>query len=180
MHNDKIGICICGLNGSGKTTLGKALSQKINFRHFDTEDFYFDKSNSNPYSASRTRDQVEAMLFKEIQKHPQFIFTAVNGDFGKRISSAYKLVVYLAVPLDERMRRVKQRALDKFGDRVLEGGDMYEQEQKFFNFCAGRSDEKIIKWIETLSCPVLFLDGTKSTDTSIEIILKQLKKMGHN
>lgn len=178
MHNDKIGICICGLNGSGKTTLGKALSQKTNFRHFDTEDFYFDKSNSNPYSASRTRDQVEAMLFKEIQKHPQFIFTAVNGDFGKRISSAYKLVVYLAVPLDERMHRVKQRALDKFGDRVLEGGDMYEQEQKFFNFCAGRSNEKIIKWIETLSCPVLFLDGTDSTDTSIEIILKQLKKMG--
>ena len=118
------------------------------------------------------------MLFKEIQKHPQFIFTAVNGDFGKRISSAYKLVVYLAVPLDERMRRVKQRALDKFDDRVLEGGDMYEQEQKFFNFCAGRSNEKIIKWIETLSCPVLFLDGTDSTDTSIEITLKQLKKMG--
>lgn len=180
MLNEIFGICICGLNGSGKTTLGKALSQKTNFRHLDTEDFYFDKSNGNPYSASRTRDQVEDILFEEIQKHPQFIFTAVNGDFGKRITPAYKLVIYLAVPLDERMRRVKQRALDKFGDRVLEGGDMYEQEQKFFDFCAGRSDEKIIKWIETLSCPVLFLDGTKSTDSNIEIILKQLKKMGHN
>ena len=97
MLNEIFGICICGLNGSGKTTLGTALSQKTNFRHFDTEDFYFDKSNSNPYSASRTRDQVEAMLFEEIQKHPQFIFTAVNGDFGKRITPAYKLVIYLSL-----------------------------------------------------------------------------------
>ena len=175
MHNEIFGICVCGLNGSGKTTLGKTLSQKANFYHFDTEDFYFDKSNSNPYSASRTRDQVEAMLFEEIQKHPQFIFTAVNGDFGKRISSAYKLVVYLAVPLDERMRRVKQRALDKFGDRVLEGGDMYEQEQKFFEFCAKRSDEKIIQWLDTLSCPVLRLDGTDTIENNISKINLYIK-----
>lgn len=118
------------------------------------------------------------MLFEKIQNHPRFIFTAVNGDFSKRITLSYKLVIYLAVPLDERMRRVKQRAFDKFGNRVLDGGDMYGQEQKFFDFCAGRSDEKIIKWLETLSCPVLYLDGTSSTDANIEIIRNQLKKMG--
>ena len=38
------------------------------------------------------------------------------------------------MPLDIRMERVQQRAFDKFGSRVLEGGDMYEQEQKLFEF----------------------------------------------
>ena len=41
-------------------------------------------------------------------------------------------MVYLDVPLDMRMKRIRQRAIDKFGDRVLPGGDMYEQEESFF------------------------------------------------
>ena len=180
MLDEKFGICVCGLNGSGKTTLAKLLSQKTNFCHFDTEDYYFGKTNDIPYAVSRTREQVEAMLADDIQKHPQFIFSVVNGDFGEAITSAYGLVIYLSVPLDERMRRIKQRAIDKFGRRVLEGGDMYEQEQKFFDFCAERSDEKIIKWLDSLSCPVMQLDGTRPTEANIDLILNQLKKMGLN
>ena len=51
-------------------------------------------------------------------------------------------VIYLQVPLDIRFNRVKQRAFDKFGDRVLVGGDMYEQEQEFFDFVVQKTMEK--------------------------------------
>ncbi len=178
MPDKNFGICVCGLNGSGKTTLAKAISQKINFCHFDVEDYYFGGKNGVPYAQARTREQVEALLFKDIQKYPRFVFSAVNGNFNEAITSKYKLVIYLSAPLDERMRRIKQRAYDKFGNRVLLGGDMYEQEQKFFDFCAGRSDEKIVKWLETLSCPVMRLYGTEKIENNVNIILSVIKNMG--
>ncbi|MBQ9079987.1 MAG: AAA family ATPase [Clostridia bacterium] len=180
MPDKEFGICVCGLNGSGKTTLAKLLSQKINFSHFDVEDYYFDNASGVPYALSRTREQVESLLMEDIRKYPKFIFSAVNGNFNEEITLTYKLVIYLSAPLDERMNRIKQRAYDKFGDRVLKGGDMYEQEQKFFDHCAKRSDESIAKWLETLSCPVLRLDGTNTVENNINIILSEIKNMGQN
>lgn len=175
MPESEFGICVCGLNGSGKTTLARSLSQKINYCHFDIEDYYFDIKTGIPYAQARTREQVEELLIADIQNHPRFVFSAVNGNFNDAVTSKYKLVIYLSVSIDKRMRRIKQRAFDKFGDRVLEDGDMYEQEQKFFEFCAKRSDEKIIQWLDTLSCPILRLDGTDTIENNISKINLYIK-----
>ena len=86
------------------------------------------------------------------------------------ITENYALVVYLDVPLDMRMKRIRQRAIDKFGDRVLLGGDMYEQEESFFAYAEKRTPEKIEKWLKTLSCRVIRLDGTKPIQENIELI----------
>ena len=60
------------------------------------------------------------------------------------INDNYDLVVYLDVPLDMRMKRIRQRAIDKFGDRVLPGGDMYEQEESFFAYAEKRTAVSLI------------------------------------
>ena len=86
------------------------------------------------------------------------------------INDNYDLVVCLDVPLDMRMKRIRQRAIDKFGDRVLPGGDMYEQEESFFAYAEKRTPEKIEKWLKTLSCKTIRLDGTKPIQESVELI----------
>ena len=86
------------------------------------------------------------------------------------INENYTLVVYLDVPLDVRMKRIRQRAIDKFGDRVLPGGDMYEQEEKFFAFAQKRTPDKIEDWLNTVSCKVIRLDGTKSIQENVEFV----------
>ena len=165
----KCGICVCGLNGSGKTTLAGALAKELNFRHMDIEQYYFTSSN-NPYLSSRTREEVERLLLKDIQQNPCFVFSAVNGDMTPEINAKYDLVVYLAVPLAIRMKRIRQRAVDQFGDRVLPGGDMYEQEEKFFAFAEKRTPEKIENWLKTVSCQVIRLDGTSPIQKNAELI----------
>ena len=57
------------------------------------------------------------------------------------------------------MSRIKQRSREKYGERVCKGGDMYEQEQQFFDFAAARSLSGIGEWAETLTCPVMYVDG---------------------
>ena len=101
------------------------------------------------------------MLLEDIKNNPCFVFSAVNGNMTPEINENYTLVVYLDVPLDVRMKRIRQRAIDKFGDRVLPGGDMYEQEEKFFAFAEKRTPEKIEDWLKTLSHKAIRLDGTK-------------------
>ena len=165
----KCGICVCGLNGSGKTTLAGALAKELNFIHMDIEQYYF-TSTHNPYSSSRTREEVERLLLKDIKKNPCFVFSAVNGNMTPEINENYTLVVYLDVPLDVRMKRIRQRAIDKFGDRVLPGGDMYDQEENFFAFAEKRTPEKIEDWLKTLSHKVLRLDGTKPIQENVEHI----------
>ena len=165
----KCGICVCGLNGSGKTTLAGALAKELNFKHMDVEQYYF-TSTDNPYASSRTREEVERLLLEDIKRNPCFVFSAVNGDMTLGINENYSLVIYLDVPLDIRMKRIRQRAIDKFGNRVLSGGDMYEQEEKFFAFAEKRTPEKIEKWLKTLSCKVIRLDGTKPIPENVEVI----------
>lgn len=169
------GIVICGGNGSGKTTLGRELSGVLNYKHMDIEDYYFPDAPI-PYSKSRTREEVCELMLKDIKKYNNFIISAVNGDFGADINSRYELAVFLDVPLDIRLKRVKQRAYDKFGDRVLAGGDMYEQEQRFFKAVEKNYEKKTEwtkEWLKTLSCPVIHLDGTKPIEENIECLMKK-------
>ena len=165
----KCGICVCGLNGSGKTTLAGAVAKNLNFIHMDIEQYYF-TSTYNPYASSRTKEEVERLLLEDIKNNPCFVFSAVNGNMTQEINENYTLVVYLDVPLDVRMKRIRQRAIDKFGDRVLPGGDMYEQEEKFFAFAEKRTPEKIEDWLKTLSHKAIRLDGRKPIQENVELI----------
>lgn len=165
----RCGICICGLNGSGKTTLARALARELRYKHMDVEQYYF-TSADNPYASSRTREEVERLLGEDIRQNPCFVFSAVNGNMTEEINAQYNLVIYLDVPVDIRMKRIRQRAIDAFGDRVLVGGDMYEQEEKFFAYAVKRTPDKIEAWLGTMSCPVLRLDGTEPLQENVRAI----------
>lgn len=163
------GIIICGGNGSGKTTLGRELAAAIGYKHMDIEDYYFMEADI-PYSKSRTRDEVIQLMLKDTEKYRRFIISAVNGDMGKEINSMYCCAVYLSVLKELRLERVKRRAFCKFGARVLPGGDMYEQEQRFFELVASRTTEQTEQWLKTLSCPVIYADGTREISENVRLI----------
>ena len=167
------GIAIVGLNGSGKTTLGRVIAERFGYYRMDVEDYYFPKSDI-PYSVSRTRDEVEKLMLADILEHGNFVLSAVCADFGEEINSQYGLIVYLDAPLDVRMARIRRRSIDKFGSRVLPGGDMYRQEEAFFDFAALRTADKIEEWLANAPCPVLRIDGRKDMNESVRIIAEKL------
>lgn len=153
------GIIVFGANGSGKTTLCRELARILNFKHMDIEDYYFEKSEI-PYTVARSREDVLNLMLSDIEKYRSFVISTVIGDLGDIIPQFYELAVYMSAPFELRMERVKQRSFAQYGDRVRLGGDMYEREQKFFDYVAKRPLEKIDQWAETLTCPVIHIDGT--------------------
>ena len=152
------GIIVFGANGSGKTTLGRELARILNFKHMDHEVYAF-KESKIPYTESRSDEDCLNLMLADIEKYGSFVISACTGDFGDTITQLYELAVYISAPLELRMERIKQREYDKFGTRVLEGGDMYEQTQKFNDFAASRDLSRIEQWAETLICPVIRIDG---------------------
>ncbi len=152
------GIIIFGANGSGKTTLGRELAHNLGFKHIDHEDYAFSESNI-PYANPRLKEEYIDLMLTDIEKYDGFVISSVIGDFGLDIVSRYDLAVFLSAPDELRMERIKQREIERFGNRVLKGGDMYEQQEKFHDFVASRPLSRIEKWAESLTCPVVRVNG---------------------
>ena len=171
------GIIMCGLNGTGKSTLGKALAEKLNFYFIDNEDLYFPKTDPNYiYASPRTREEVENLLFSEIRAHENFVFASVKGDYGEAIYPFFQYAVLIDVPKDIRIQRVKNRSFQKFGKRIFPGGDLHEQEERFFDFVKSRSENAVEEWVRSLSCPIIRVDGVRPIEENINIIIEQIKR----
>lgn len=169
------GIIVCGLNGAGKSTLGRALAKKLGFCFIDSEDLYFPKTNSYyVYASPRGRKEVERILLREIKAHENFVFASVKGDFGENIYLFFQYAVVIDVPKNIRIQRIKKRSFQKFGSRMLPGGDLYEAEENFFRLAESRTENTVEEWVRSLSCPIIRIDGTKPMEENIHFIIGQI------
>ena len=185
------GIAIVGLNGSGKSTLGHALAKSLKLFEIDVEDYYFPEQRESrkaaldgeygvncsylgdmPYSVSRTEEGVEKAIAKDVSAHPRYVMTGVTINWSDEILSTIKHVFWLKTETEERVRRVKDREEKRWGDRVAEGGDMYEQQKSFREMIAELTDEKVLRSIGKTDCEVIQLDGTRCVSENLAIILK--------
>lgn len=170
------GIVVCGLNGAGKSTMGKALAERLNYHFIDVEDLYFPKTDDHyTYASPRTKEEVEQLLLEEVKAHENFVFSAVKGNYGEAVYPFFRFAVVINVPKEIRMQRVKNRSFQKFGSRMLPGGDLYEKEKGFFDLVESRSEDMVEKWIQRLNCPIIRVDGTKPIEENVELIAAQIK-----
>lgn len=169
------GIIVCGLNGSGKSTLGAALAEKLGFHFIDIENLYFPKTDPNdPYASPRSEEEVGKLLADEIKAHENFVFAAVRGNYGEAFRSFYQLAVLIEVSKEIRMRRIRNRSFQKFGNRMLPGGDLYEREEAFFKMVESRQENYAENWLESVDSPVIRIDGTRSIEENVTFISGQL------
>lgn len=173
-----MGIILCGLNGSGKSTLGRALAESLGWRFIDNEDLYFPKNDPDYlYGGQRTQAEVERLLLAAVREDDRFVFAAVKGNYGEAVLPYYERAVLVEVPRELRLRRVQQRSLDRFGDRAMPGGDLYEREKWFFDHISARPEDYAARWLATVDIPVLRVDGTRPVGENIALITAWLKEV---
>ena len=171
-----MGILICGLNGVGKSTVGKILAERLSYRFIDNEDLFFAKNDlSYEYDNSRSKAEVINLLNEMITKDRRFVFCAVRGDYGDKFLSALDHIIYIYVPREERDKRVFNRSHEKFGERVLEGGDLFERENSFIVHAKNRPDDYVERWLDTVRRPVIRIDGTRPVEENVEYLALVLK-----
>lgn len=170
----RFGIAVMGANGSGKTTLGESLARALAYKHMDIEEYSFLPSDI-PYARPRQREETRALLLADMTRcGGRFVFSAVHCDLGAQMNALYACAVYIEAPPDVRLVRIKQRSARKFGNRVLAGGDMYEQEMRFYDFVASRPADAAPAWLQTAGIPVICLDGERPIAENTALILSKL------
>ena len=172
-----MGIIVCGLNGSGKSTLGRALAESLGWRFIDSEDLYFpDAAADNKYASPRTEEQFLAYLAEALAQDDRFVYAAVKADHAPEIIARFTGAVLVETPRDVRLRRITERTLARSGARALPGGDLYDQEQRFYAKVSARPEDHTTRWLDAVNLPVLPVDGTQPVEENIRLIRHWLKE----
>ncbi len=189
------GIAIFGLNGGGKSTLTHALAKQTGYFEMDVEDYFFPEQkksrkwsleNNNvmdieylgelPFSKPRTKKEVQEAILEDIKMNEKFILSGVAMNWNEEILSHIDLAFWVQTPLEERLRRIQAREVNRFGGRVLKGGDMFAQQEAFRKVVENRDSKSVEESTRKLQCPVIVLDGTLPIAKNIENILEYLNK----
>ena len=179
------GIIIIGPSGSGKTTLGKIAARKLGYPYFDVDDYIWKQNTDSPYTQMYTRDEKISRLSNDIAPYEHFVMAGSMSSFHYAFDEMFEMMVLLYVSPDIRIERVHKRAIERFGERVLEGGDMYEAHMRFLNDNRRYEEDGSLnmreqkEWMKNMSCVKIELDGAaeleKNADKERRYYCKQLE-----
>ena len=107
-------------------------------------------------------------------KDNKFVFAAVKGDYGDKLISSLQKVVLIEAPKSVRNHRVRERSFQKYGDRILCGGDLYEKEESWFATVDNRPEDYVSQWLDNVNCPVIRVDGTLPVEKNMDHLVSIL------
>lgn len=179
------GIIIFGAAGSGKTTLGRRLAERLGYPYFDLDDYIWRKDTAEPFTVMYSREEKIGRLMNDLSGHEHFVMGGSMSSFHEHFDPMFELGVHLTADTALRLERVHRRELELFGERILEGGDMYENHQRFLDNTArydtdgSPSMADHSRWGEIMPCEVIRLDGADDIDANVDRILEAYADSKH-
>lgn len=171
------GIMITGPSGAGKTTLGRLLADRLGCAFIDIDDYIWRKDTEQPFSAMYPRDEKIRRLQDAVSACGHFVMAGSMDSFHENFDPYFTMAVHLNAGAAIRVQRVHERESEWFGVRVQPGGDMYEAHRKMLGDIAGYdlgyggcTLQQHEKWLRSLKCRVLWLDGEAPLEKNLRII----------
>ncbi len=166
-------IYVTGAAGSGVTTLGRALSAALGVVHVDCDDFYWLPTDP-PYTSKRPAVE-RVPLIRAALGEAGWVLTGFFDGWGDPLIETVDLIVFLSTPHAVRMARLAARERQRFGDRILPGGDMHGINRSFMDWATGyenpafngRNRARHEAWLSVQVAPVLRLEGDGQPDVLV-------------
>ena len=165
-------IHITGASGAGTTTLGRALAAELSCPHFDSDD-YFWMPTDPPYTTQRSSGERNRRLLADLLPAESWIETGSLNSWSEEINALFTAVVFLWIPTEIRLARLRAREMRKLGQVEKEFMDWAEGYDRPGNR-ETRSRLLHEEWLAGLSCPVLRLTGDLSTEERVRRTLAWL------
>jgi len=175
-------IHIFGASGSGTTTLARALSEALHCKHFDT-DHYFWLETDPPFQIIRERVERQKILQLDLSQTDSWVLSGSLCGWGDFTMPMFDLVVFLWLPMEVRMQRLKMREIARYGPDIENPCfPMYSHHIEFLDWAAAydsggpdmRSKSCHENWIATLPCPLVRIEQDISIEEKVALVLSQL------
>jgi len=178
-------IHIFGASGSGTTTLGRKICGEMGFALMDTDDYFWVPTDPKFTQKRPASERIELMK-RDIERFDNVVISGSLTDWGDVLIPYFTLAVRLEIEQNVRIERLRKREKERFGARIMPGGDMYRTHMEFIEWAksydtAGvdrRSKAKHDEWQKLLTCEVLRLNGADSVEENFEKVKKILSKKG--
>ncbi len=118
-------IHIFGASGSGTTTLAKLLAGKLGWKHYDTDDYYWEPTDP-PFQKPRVASERIRLLMPKLETSDNWILSGSLCGWGDVFIPLFDKAIFLWIPSDIRMERLRVREEEKYGEHIKLGGSMNE------------------------------------------------------
>jgi adenylate kinase family enzyme len=170
-------IHILGASGSGTSTLGAALARRLGVPHTDSDTLFWLPTDP-PYTATRPPDERQSLLEQRLPVTGRWVFSGATK-WASSLEPYYDLVVFLRLDPAVRMERVRRREAERWGSRILPGGDMVATNTAFIAWAeaydtAGSLRRGLVTheaWLADQPAPVLRLDSIAPVSDLVTAVL---------
>ncbi|WP_294249215.1 adenylate kinase [uncultured Chryseobacterium sp.] len=176
---------IFGASGSGVTTLGHSLGQKLGTAYFDSDDYFWLKSEP-PFTMKRDPEERNRMLSRDLDTTGHWILGGSVFRWGDGLLPDFDLVVFLYLPPAARMERLKKREWERYGDLIFTDEQRAAQHQQFIDWAAGydhatgltgRNLQAHNDWLKQIQSPVLRIEGTQTVQEREQLIMHKMNEL---
>ncbi|MHA4807497.1 P-loop NTPase family protein [Flavitalea flava] len=170
---------IFGASGTGVTTLGEALSERLNIPYFDSDAYFWERSDS-PFTIRRDPALRNALIRKDLEATDDFILGGSVLNWGEQVFPVFDLVVFLWLPPEIRMQRLKKREIERYGDILFSNPSRKKQFEEFIAWAAdydqatGIASRTILAheaWLTKINVTVLEIRSDRSTEERLMLIM---------
>jgi adenylate kinase family enzyme len=173
---------IFGASGSGVTTLGQTLSKRLVLPYFDSDDYFWERSEP-PFTIQRDPAVRNAAIRVDLENQDNWILGGSIYRWGEDVFPRFDLIVFLWVPPAIRMHRIKAREQQRYGDSIITDPQRRKQHEAFLAWAADydpatglatRNIHAHEAWLAGREEPVLELRGDHPVEERIEKVLERL------
>lgn len=164
-------ILVTGASGSGTSTLGQAVAREIGAKFIEADDHFWFPSDP-PYQRRRPPAERLDSLLEALRGCSPAVVSGSVVDWGLELEDSFSLVVFLSVPIEVRLARLRRRELERFGkidEGFLEWAAQYEEGR-----LPGRSRAIHEKWLSRRSCPKMRIEGEVTVERAVSQLVAAL------
>jgi hypothetical protein len=109
-----------------------------------------------------------------------WVLSGSLDDWGAAVVPLFDLVVFVRVPTAVRLQRLRHREARRFGHTAVSpGGWRHQETEAFIEWAShyddgtreGRNLPRHLKWLDTLTCRVLHVDGTRPIPDLVDQVI---------
>jgi adenylate kinase family enzyme len=174
-------INIIGASGCGASTTGRAVAHELSVPHFDCDD-YFHGPSDPPFQNPRSAEERYTLLMGDVAGASSWVLSGGVAGWDPYPQLDFTLMVFLWIPQDLRIERLRRRERERFGSRVALGGDMHEAHMEFIEWASrydhgdveGKTLQRHEAYLAEQSCPVMELRSEMTVAEAVARILTTL------